>query len=416
MEQIEEYFKIALRNLTTRSLRSWLTIFGIVIGVFLIISLLSLSEGLKDTMMEQLQALGGDVIMIMPGGGGGEGGEEMMMMMSMIMGGDNLEREDLDIIEKTRGVANVIPMSYTTVSVRYGEEQKTIMIAGIKWEKSLDLFKRFQGWELEKGRWPIEGRREIILGKETATDMFDQKVKLGEEMTIKGRRFKIVGNLNSLGNKSDDSSVYVDLDLYHDLTGEQKGSANMAMAIIREGEDLDTVAAAIKDNLEITRKRKIGEDTRDFSVITSEKISGIANSILSILQLAIFAFAGIAIVVGGIGITNTMFTSVRERTREIGTMKAIGAKNSAISKIFLIEAGIIGLAGGIGGTVLGVLFAQLIGVYTRTQSAFYFSAAISPTLILFGLLFSFFVGCLAGLLPARQAARLQPVEALRRYE
>lgn len=411
MDQIKEYFKIALRNLTTRSLRSWLTIFGIVIGVFLIISLLSLSEGLKEAMTEQLQALGGDVIMIMPGGGG-----EQEMMMSMMLGGDNLEREDLEVIKKTRGVDSVVPMSYTTISIRYGEEKKTTLIAGVEWEGSLEIFQRFQGWELEQGRWPIVGRKEIVLGKEVATELFDEKIKLGREMVIKGRRFEIVGTLFSLGNQSDDSNTYIDLELYHELTGEEKGSANMAMAVIEDGEDLDKIAEKIEENLEETRKRKIGEESRDFSVITSEKISGIANNILSIIQLAIFVFAGIAIVVGGIGITNTMFTSVRERTREIGTMKAIGAKNAAISKIFLIEAGIIGLAGGLGGTLLGIIFAKLVGLYTQTSGAFYFSAAISPALILFGLLFSFFVGCLAGFLPARQASRLSPVEALRSYE
>jgi putative ABC transport system permease protein len=416
MDQIKEYFKIALRNLTTRSLRSWLTIFGIVIGVFLIISLLSLSQGLKDTLMEQLQALGGDVVMIMPGGGGGEGEGEGMMMMSMFMGGDNLDRDDLEIIKKTRGVDSVIPMSYSSASVRYEEERKNTLLAGIEWENSLELFQRFQGWSLEEGRWPTTGRQEIILGKQMATEFFDEKVKIGKDIVIEGRRFKIVGTLNSLGNQGDDSYIYIGLDFYHDLTGEEKGSANMAMAIIKDGQKLDKVAEDIEENLEKTRKRKIGEDTKDFSVITSEKLSSIADNILSILQLAIIAFAAIAIAVGGIGITNTMFTSVRERTREIGTMKAIGAKNSAISKIFLIEAGIIGLAGGIGGTVLGITFGQVLSIYARTNSRFNFSAAISPSLILFGLLFSLFIGCLAGFFPARQAARLRPVEALRRYE
>ena len=133
-------------------------------------------------------------------------------------------------------------------------------------------------------------------------------------------------------------------------------------------------------------------------------------------QFAIVIFASIAILVGGIGITNTMFTSIRERTREIGIMKAIGAKNSAVLTIFLIEAGIIGLVGGTGGIVWGIICAKIIELYTQANSLFYFSISISPGLILFGLAFSILTGCISGFFPARRAARLKPVEALRRYE
>ena len=122
------------------------------------------------------------------------------------------------------------------------------------------------------------------------------------------------------------------------------------------------------------------------------------------------------ILVGGIGITNSMFTSVRERTREIGIMKGLGATNPAILSIFLFEAGIIGLVGGIGGTLLGTILAKGIELYGQIHPIFYLNASVGPGLILFGLSFSFFIGCLAGFFPARAAAKLKPVDALRRYE
>ena len=190
----------------------------------------------------------------------------------------------------------------------------------------------------------------------------------------------------------------------------------MAMAKVEEGMPVDKVAGDVKESLEKTRKRISGEDTADFSVITSEKISGITGNVLDIIQFAVIIFAGIAILVGGISITNTMFTSIRERTREIGIMKAIGAKNSAVLTIFLIEAGIIGLAGGTGGIILGIISAKIIELYGRASPMFYFSASVSPGLILFGLAFSLFVGCFSGFFPARSAAKLKPTEALRRYE
>ena len=403
-----EYFKIAFRNLKTRSLRSWLTILGIVIGVFLIVTLLSLSEGLKATITKQLRAMGGDMIMIMPG-------DESNIMMSFI-GGTKIEKEDMEAIKKTEGVDKVLSMSYSGVVMRYKKEAKTVLLTGQPWKEAIDILQRFQGWSLSSGRWPISGKNEVIVGQQTASKTFEEKVKVNTEITIKGRKFEVVGILNSLGSKTDDSAVYVDMSIYQNLTGEKKGSAQAALVKIEEGASVNKVAENIKENLQETEKRRAGAAASNFLVITSEKMSGIAGSVLGVIQFVIVIFASIAIVVGGIGITNTMFTSVRERTREIGIMKAIGAKNNTVLLIFLIESGIIGFGGGIGGTALGVLFAKIIEQYGQVHPIFYFSASVTPGLIIFGLTFSFLVGCLAGFFPAKTAAKLKPVEALRRYE
>ena len=144
-------------------------------------------------------------------------------------------------------------------------------------------------------------------------------------------------------------------------------------------------------------------------------MTDIVGSIMGLIQVVIFGFASIAIVVGGIGIMNTMYTSVHERIREIGIMKAVGAKNKTIILIFLIESGIFGLAGGLGGIVLGLGLAKIVEIYCQTQNLFLLKASITPQLVLFGLAFSFLVGCISGFLPARSAAKLKPVEALR-YE
>lgn len=405
---LKEYFKIAIRNLKTRSLRSWLTIFSIIIGIFLIISLLSLSEGIKSTITKQLRALGGEMILVMPG--------DLSNPIAMFMGGAKLERTDIETIKKTRGVDKILTTSYQSAVCRYGDESKTLFLSGIPWEEGREILERFQGWSLEKGEWPLPGRRELVVGQQITKEMFKEDIKVGKELIIKGRKFEIVGVLNSLGSKTDDSSIYLDMELYQELTGEKRGTAQMAMVKIKEGSNVDEVAEGLKENLQKTRKRRAGTDVADFSVITSEKMGEIAGNILAVVQFAIMAFASIAIIVGGIGIMNTMFTAVRERTREIGIMKAIGAKNSAIITIFLVESGIIGLIGGVGGTLLGIIVAKAIEAYGQVHPVFYFSASVTPGLIIFGLLFSFLVGCLAGFFPARKAAKLQPVEALRRYE
>jgi len=164
-----------------------------------------------------------------------------------------------------------------------------------------------------------------------------------------------------------------------------------------------------------TRKRIKGVDTPPFSVLSSEKVAGIVNNILGMIQIAIFGFASIAIIVGGIGIMNTMYMSVHERIKEIGIMKAVGAKNKTITTIFLIESGIFGLFGGLGGMVLGLVLAKVVEFAVKTSGSLYLKAAITPQLIIFSLAFSFLIGCIAGYLPSRSAAKMNPVEALR-YE
>jgi putative ABC transport system permease protein len=368
-----------------------------------------LSEGLKATINKQLQAMGGEMVMVMPG-------SDDDFFTAMMFGSANLQREDIEAIKKTQGVEKVLGLSYTGSVARYKEESKQVGIAGYDpWKEGLDILQVFQGWSLKSGRWPSKGN-EILIGSQVASSIFAKEVKAGSEMTIKGRKFIVAGILNSLGNKQDDSMIYMDMDIYQDITGEKRGTAAYAMAKLTAGSDENVVADDIEEALRETRKRRSGTDEDDFSVITSEKMGQIAGDILGIIQMVVIAFASIAILVGGIGITNSMFTSVRERTKEIGIMKAIGAKNSAILLIFLFEAGIIGLIGGIGGTLLGALLAKGIEMYGQVNPAFYFTATLSLGLVSFGLIFSFVIGCLAGVLPARAAAQAKPVDALRRHE
>ena len=186
---------------------------------------------------------------------------------------------------------------------------------------------------------------------------------------------------------------------------------------IKSGYSPDNVAESLRINLNENRKRIIGqkESSSSYTILTSEKITNIVGNIMGVIQAVIIGFASIAIVVSGIGIMNTMYTSVSERTKEIGIMKAIGAKNRTIATIFLIESGIFGMLGGIGGTLLGMLFAKTIEIYFQIHPLFYLKADVSPGLILFSIAFSFLVGCVSGYFPARTAAKMKPVDALR-YE
>lgn len=402
----KEYSKIAVKSLVTRKVRSWLTILGIVIGVFLIVSLLSLSQGLKNAVLDQLNMMGKDLITIMAG--------DMTDMASMVAG-QKLSEEDLNIIEKTRGVKSVVEMDYTSVVMRYKDLKKTALVYGVDWKNDSDVIKSDIGWSIAQGRWPYSRKNEIIVGSIVATETFPG-MKVGNEIVIKGRKFTVVGILNSVGSKQDDSMVGIDLNIFRAVTGERTG-AKMAMAKIDPEYTPDFVAKELKSNLNENRKRQIGQKETDssYTVLTSETLASIVGNVMGLIQAVIIGFASIAIVVGGIGIMNTMYTSVRERTKEIGIMKAIGAKNKTITAIFLIESGIFGMLGGIGGTLMGLFFAKGIEIYFQIHPMFYLRAEIGPGLILFSLAFSFLVGCVSGYFPSKSASKLRPVDALR-YE
>ncbi len=386
-------------------MRSWLTILGVVIGVFLIMSLLSLSQGLQATVMNQLRAVGTDIIMIMPG--------NMSDIMTTMMGGSQLTEEDLDAIKRTKGVEAVVPSVYKSALMKYQDKTKTIILYGVDWRNSLDIYENDMGMKIKEGRWPVPGLREIVVGSLVPTDIFPG-LKINTTATIKGRQFEVVGILKSRGSKRDDTMISVDLSIYREITGERKG-APQAIAKVAPGYSVDQVAKDIKTNLEENAKRRAGQEESAYSVLTSEALGSMVGGIMGIIQVVVFAFGSIAVLVGGIGIMNTMYTSVRERTREIGILKAVGAKNQTIVMIFLMEAGIIGLIGGLGGMIPGLGLAKLIQVVGQAHPMFYIEASITPGIVIFGLLFSFGVGCLSGFFPARSASKLKPVDALR-YE
>jgi len=403
---LKEYFKIAFKTIATRRVRSWLTTIGIIIGVFLIVSLLSLSQGLKNAVLQQLNMMGKDLIMVMPGD---------ISNIASLMSGNKISEEDLKVIKKTNGVSKVVSVDYTSTSMRYGNLKKTILLYGADWRDGLDIFKNDVGWSIAQGRWPVAGKNEIIIGSIVAQETFPS-IKIGTEADIKGRKFLVVGILNSVGSKQDDSMVGIDLNIFKSVTGERVG-AKQAMVKIKAGYSVNSVAEQLKSNLNENRKRVIGQKESDssYTVLTSDKMASIVGNVMGLIQAVIIGFASIAIVVGGIGIMNTMYTSVSERTKEIGIMKAIGAKNKTIVTIFLIESGIFGVLGGIGGALLGMLFAKAIEIYFQFHPLFYLKADVGIWLILFSVSFSFLIGCVSGYFPARTAAKLKPVDALR-YE
>ncbi len=371
----------------------------------MVVSMLSLSEGLKKSIMQELQTMGPNMILVFPGDS---------FDFTTLISGAELEDKEVNAVKRARGVDVVLEMPWTAMVVRYYQESKTNIIFGVSLDEGSSVLKGDMGWSVTDGDFARPSRREIMVGSLVPKDIFPG-LEPGETLNIGGRNFVVSGVLRSLGNRQDDMSIAMDLPSFREVTGRREGTP-MAMVRIQDGFGVEEVMENIEAELQRVAVRTQGSSEKSFSVTSSEAVMDMVDNILGVLQLAVVAFASIAILVGGIGIMNTMFTSVKERTKEIGVLKAVGAKRIHITTIFLFESGIIGFIGGVGGVFLGTIVALTAEIFLKeAHPVLYIEAHIPLWLIVFGLTFSFLIGCLSGFLPARQASKLEPVEALR-YE
>jgi len=399
-----EFVKLATRNLLRRKVRTALTTIGIFIGIAAVVSLISITYGMKLAVEEQFERLGKDRITITAGGG-------EYFISSILAAAKPLSDEELKLVAKVRGVEAAAGVLIQNGDVVFKDEKKFALIVGIPTGKEKEAFKG--AYEVEKGRELKESDKfACIVGNYLyGGEFFSKKVKVGSYLEILGKKFKVVGVLKKTGNKLDDSIVVVPIETLRELTGKEN-ELSLIYAKVKPGYEPSELAKKIKKKLRLYRNEREGEES--FQVQTSEQLLERANIILSLIQFILIGIATISLVVGGIGIMNTMYMSVLERTREIGVLKAIGAKDGQVMLIFLLESGLLGLIGGVVGLALGIAAAKIVELFIVAKGIT-FSSYMGADLIIASLLFSFFVGVISGLLPARKAAKLLPVEALR-YE
>lgn len=398
---IGKFFVLSLRNLRHRKLRSWLTILGIIVGVALIVSLVSLGQGLENAISQQLKVFGGDLITVLPG-------EETDPALGII-GGGSIRDKDVDELRDIPGVNLVLPFEIEFLQVEFKGETRATTIHGSPIQETKEIYTENRGLGLIVGDWPKrDDSSEVVLGFKIASKKFDKEVFVGDEIRIKGKKFIVVGILQELGSSEDDNAVYMSLDNIRRITGKQ-GTVRMSLVRVEEGVDQDAVAAEIKFRL--GRER----GSADFTVLTAEKTQSIVGDIIGTIQLSVLFIAIFAIIVGAIGVMNTMYTSVLERRREIGIMKSIGATDGDILSIFIIESGVIGIIGGVIGTAIGLGLAKSAEIAAVRSGFKFLQIYISVEFVLAVLFFAFLLGIISGVLPARQASKLNPAEALR-YE
>lgn len=393
---ISDYLHLAIDSIGHRKLRSWLTIIGIIIGIASIIALVTISNGLENAIREQFEQMGSNRIYVSPKGFMGPGTSQ-----------EGLTTKDSDTIKRVSEVEWTTPYLFLSDEITYSREAEFVQqIVGMPAD---DMEKKFgeTGLKVEEGRVFVKGEKgAAIIGYRFANDKYDKKVSVNSKIEIRGEKFRVVGILSEVGNSEDDNRVIIPEDDARRLYEKPK-QVDFIEVKLKEGVDISFASGKIKTQLERAR------DDENFEVMTPEQILQQIGSLLGIVQIILGGIAAISLVVGAIGISNSMYTNVLERTKEIGIMKSIGAKNRDVMMAFLTEAALIGLIGGFFGIILGSLGAMITGAIAKQQGFGLLKITLDWKLMIFGMMFAMAVGMLSGLLPARQAAKMKPADSLR---
>ncbi|MFA5946602.1 MAG: ABC transporter permease [Patescibacteria group bacterium] len=400
---IGNFFQLIFRGLRFRPLRSWLTVLGIVVGIMLVAVILALGNGIKQAVQGTLQMFSPDLIMVFPG-------KESNPILGLL-GGARFRTADLMDLENVNGVKFVLPVETGIVTAEYHGEKQSVMLHAQNWDNYKEILEQSQGGRLEQGRYPAnDSVNEVVIGYSASRELFKDAIPLGSEIIIKAKKFSVVGIATSQGEQSHDNAIFISFDSFKALTG-TAGVAYSAVIKVLPTADPKYVAQEVKYQL---GKQSV---VQDFTILTPDKANLLVDNVLNMIEIFLMIIALVSLMVGGIGIMNTMYTSVFERTKQIGIMKAIGATREAILMLFLIESGIIGTVGGVFGIAFGLIFADIISRFAAQAGVpgLFSWAGVDYLGALALLVFTFIVGIVAGFLPARAAARLEPAEALR-YE
>jgi len=391
----------SLKNLRRAGIRTFLTLIGVIIGIAAIVALLSVGAGVTATFEEQFESLGSNTIMIAPG-------DAFNMQANTTV---KITDSDTRFIKNLSTVQDVIKEYASPVAVKFNNETKSSVFFTID-EEGFEFFKNTDFVELAEGRWVEPGEASsIMISSNLAETSFDREINLRKQININGEDYKVVGIFKLSAMMASFSSggggmILTTIDGYERVFE----TTNLVEMMVKTTNT--EVVDKTKEEIEEYFEDKYGK--RSMTILTSEQAIDQFSMILGMLTLFIVGIAGISLIVGGIGIMNAMVTSVLERTKEIGLYKAIGASNAKILSIFLLEAGFIGLIGGIIGVLIGLGGAELIAVIANASN-FPIQTVLVPEIIIGALAFSLIVGMLSGFYPALRASRLDPVEALR-YE
>jgi len=404
--RISDLFYEAFSALYTNKLRSGLTILGIVIGIGSVITMLSVGQGAKNSIENQIQSMGSNLVIVVPGAmrtfspmAGARGGAQTLTL-----------KDSQAILKEVEGVLALSPVVYKNYQVVAGKKNTRTQIVGTG-----ASFLEIRNYQIDTGAFFTEKQvenmaRVAVLGSTVKEDLFGNSVSpIGKTIKINGIIFKVIGVTKPKGGMTalEDDIVIVPVSVVQKLfSGDE-----YLNAIIIKGDSpgaIESIKSQVTTLL-LKRHNIKSSEMADFSVVTQEDMLSMAGSVTQVMTILLTSIAAISLVVGGIGIMNMMMTSVSERTKEIGLRKAIGAKRREIGLQFLIEAVMLTFVGGLVGVLLGIVVSFGITFFTGLTTK------ISLFSIILALSISSVIGIIFGYWPAQKAARLDPIEALR-YE
>ncbi len=391
---LRELLRLSLSRLRTSRLRAALTMLGVIIGVASVVALVGVGQGTTSNITSRLAGLGTNLLTISPTGGGDS----------------TLTLGDADAIAALTGIAGVAPEISTNLTVAAGTKTATTAVVG-----TTPAYTSVRAYDVWQGTFltdvsTAQDLRVAVLGATTATTLGLGASDIGSQISVGGLPFRVIGILQAKGGtgfQDPDDQVIVPIGVVQKyfVGGDTVRTIGVSVA---DPAGMTTASTAITALLR-DRHELAATDTADFNVFNQTQLLEAASSISATLTLLLGGIASISLIVGGIGIMNIMLVSVRERTREIGIRKAVGARRRDILAQFLVEALTLSLIGGLIGIVVGLVVSAGIGQLAGWGFQF------NPTTIIAAVLFSLAVGVVFGVWPARQAARLDPITALR-YE
>lgn len=399
-----EYIAVGYKADRFKTLMSSL---GIIIGVMAIVVMLSVGEGLYSGVSSQFSSLNLDMIQVIPGSAhfGGPGSDQANRNPAEPA---RFTDKDTKAIENVVGVKNVAPRSSANVVVAFRSTNSSAGLTGIDPGKEETLKS-----EVAEGRF-LTGSdyKSIVIGDGVANDLFRMKITPGNKIRLyyedRYMDFKVVGVLEeadqtSFGGPGSDenSQMYITHKAMEELKGDENYYYGSFQVTVYDPEQVDSIIERIKNNLARYHKDEAYDATTARDMLSS------LMSVLSMIKYALAGIGAISLLVGGIGIANVMMLTVKERIREIGVMKALGATTREIRMQYLLEAGVLGVVSSIIGIALGVIVSYLIGTLAQLPSA------ITAQSIVLGVLFGVVTTTIAGVYPASRAAKLDPIEALR---
>jgi putative ABC transport system permease protein len=402
---ILEQISYSLQNLMHRKMRSWLTIISILIGVMAVFALVSFGLGIKQYVDVLAQQAGTDKLFIYAKGTGAPGTNDNFV----------ITKDQTDFVSKIIGVKQVAGMYSKPVQVTFKKEKKYTYLIAFDIAKA-DFVLEASSVHLFKGRLvKADENDKINLGYNFLVEnkVFKKALKLGDKVEISGKTFEVVGFMSEAGNPQDDAQIYMDLKGMESIFPAIKDKYGFVYVQAQKNVDTEQLANRIEDKLRKYKGLEKGKE--DFFVQTFADALAIFGTIVTILNGVLVLIALISLLVASVNIMNTMYTAVLERTKEIGIMKAIGARNSNIFFIFFFESGFLGMVGGLFGILLGYIVASTGGAIAA-GAGYSLLKPIFPWYLSVGcVLFSFLLGAGSGLIPAYQASKQNPVDSLR-YE